>query len=612
MLSAFLAVPASAQAAPFIYVANVCSGAVSQYGAGSGGLLGPLSPPSVATASSLSGIGISPNGQSAYVGVGDVGADGFGPGVVQYAIGADGTLTPKSSAYAVSAGVPVVSPDGKSVYVPNGGQILQFDVGQGGGLTPKSPGFVSAPLEGGPLAISPDGRTLYAGGGPGNGTGVVYQFQVGSGGRLAPMSPPYLSLAKQALGISISPDGKSFYAVGTDAYTDANTIYQFDVGSSGSLTAKSSPTVSAGSGLGGGLVVSPDGKSVYLATFDTIFQFDAGGGGDLIPKAPPSVPADHPVDLAIAADGGSLYATGGVLGTCSDGVPGSVLQYSVGGGGLLTAKSPAAVPAGVGPEDIAVTPLPRVHSTSTSVSCSPSTFAPGDATVCRVTVTDTASAGPSTPTGTVSFINSGAGAFLGSPCTLLGSGSSATCAVFFTSFPRGGRIIAADYGGDATHSASRAITGVTVAVPASTEGCLVFGHGRITEASGDNASFRGLAAATPPRGVEFYRDNGPASAFRLTSTSADAVICTDDATKASVFGSAKINGAGSVEYRIDVQLTAWEWGKDTYRIRLSDGYDSGAQKIRHGDVDIRIHGSEHHHHDANANHDKPGTSPDGG
>ena len=45
-----------------------------------------------------------------------------------------------------------------------------------------------------------------------------------------------------------------------------------------------------------------------------------------------------------------------------------------------------------------------------------------------------------------------------------------------------------------------------------------------------------------------------------------------------MFGRAKLNGTSSVEYRIDIQLAAWEHGKDTYRIRLSNGYDSGAQR----------------------------------
>jgi hypothetical protein len=56
----------------------------------------------------------------------------------------------------------------------------------------------------------------------------------------------------------------------------------------------------------------------------------------------------------------------------------------------------------------------------------------------------------------------------------------------------------------------------------------------------------------------------------------------------------------SVEYRVDIQLAAWKNGTDTYRIRLDTGYDSGAQAIRHGDLTVRLRGSEHQHTDANA------------
>jgi lysophospholipase L1-like esterase len=251
------------------------------------------------------------------------------------------------------------------------------------------------------------------------------------------------------------------------------------------------------------------------------------------------------------------------------------------------------------------------HSTSTSVRCSPFTFAPGDATVCTTTVTDTASSGQSTPTGTVSFTHTGAGSVYGSPCTLKGSGGSASCAVFFTSFPRGGQAITASYGGDATHTASVGRTLIAVVLPASRKGCLVFGHGRITAANGDQASFRGLVFAKPSAGAEFYRDNGPAKSLWLRSLSVDAVTCSTDASRASVFGKAKLNGTGSVEYRIDIQVAAWERGKDTYRIRLSNGYDSGAQQIHHGDVDIHLRHKDHHHHDANAHQTQAGPR-DGG
>jgi hypothetical protein len=254
---------------------------------------------------------------------------------------------------------------------------------------------------------------------------------------------------------------------------------------------------------------------------------------------------------------------------------------------------------------------PPKHSTSTGVSCSPLVFAPGDATVCTATVTDTAKGGQSTPTGTVSFSSSGADSFGGNPCTLSGSGASASCVVVFSSLPLGGRVITASYGGDSTHESSTGMTLVAVEVPASSDGCVVFGHGRITAADRDRASFRGVAVASPSRGAEFYRDNGPANVFRLVSTSVDAVTCSADATQASVFGRAKLNGAGSVEYRIDVHLAAWEWGKDTYRIRLSNGYDSGAQPIRHGDLDIRLRDRDHQHRDPNANQSRTGQQ-DGG
>jgi hypothetical protein len=188
-------------------------------------------------------------------------------------------------------------------------------------------------------------------------------------------------------------------------------------------------------------------------------------------------------------------------------------------------------------------------------------FAPGGATVCSATVTDTARTGQSTPTGTVSFTHSGAGSLYGSPCRLSGSGPAASCSVFFASFPLGGQAITASYGGDATHDTSAGSTLVAVVLPESTNGCLVFGHGQLTAANGDQASFLGLAFAKPPVGAQWYRDNGPANPFRLASTSVDAVTCTPDASQASVFGKAKLNGTASVEYRIDIQLTAWEHGK---------------------------------------------------
>ena len=55
---------------------------------------------------------------------------------------------------------------------------------------------------------------------------------------------------------------------------------------------------------------------------------------------------------------------------------------------------------------------------------------------------------------------------------------------------------------------------------------------------------------------------------------------------ASIFGTATIDGAGSFDYRIDVKDLGEPGTSDTYRIRLSNGYDSGEQVISGGNIQI--------------------------
>jgi hypothetical protein len=279
--------------------------------------------------------------------------------------------------------------------------------------------------------------------------------------------------------------------------------------------------------------------------------------------------------------GGGLFGGGG-------GGGGSPVGGGAGGGGGSNL-----VPAG-GSQSIDTAGSPMVlisyaaaRATATRLSCWPSRFAPGDATVCAVRVTDTAGSGQSTPTGIVGFASSGPGRFFGHSCRLSGSGGSAGCVVVFTSLVPGGQALTAWYGGDAAHTPSAGGTSVAVTVPASTAGCVVFGHGRITTGDADRASFWSQAAA-PTLGAEFYRDTGPASPLRVVSTSVAAVTCTVRDARASIFGTAKLDGRALTEYRIDLQLTRRGRTAGTYRIRLSSGYDSGIRPIRHSTLTIRV------------------------
>jgi hypothetical protein len=135
--------------------------------------------------------------------------------------------------------------------------------------------------------------------------------------------------------------------------------------------------------------------------------------------------------------------------------------------------------------------------------------------------------------------------------------------------------------------------------PAPSE-CSLGGHGRITTARGDQASFRGLAATPPPRGAELYVDTGPTEALHLTSVSVEKMTCAADASRATIAGRGTVRGSGSVRYLIELRLAPGAPGGDSFRLTLSNGYDSGAQPMRHASVDIHYGAAARGHHDANA------------
>jgi len=125
-------------------------------------------------------------------------------------------------------------------------------------------------------------------------------------------------------------------------------------------------------------------------------------------------------------------------------------------------------------------------------------------------------------------------------------------------------------------------------LPSSTPGCKVTYGGRIQAANGDKATFGGNAKATGLRGEEEYQDHGAAADLNVHSLNVLAVVCSADGKSASIFGKATVNGSGSFDYRIDVTDNAEPGaGTDTYRIRLSNGYDSGTQVRNLGSREAR-------------------------
>jgi hypothetical protein len=130
----------------------------------------------------------------------------------------------------------------------------------------------------------------------------------------------------------------------------------------------------------------------------------------------------------------------------------------------------------------------------------------------------------------------------------------------------------------------------TWVLPPSTEGCKVTYGGRITAANGDKATFGGNAMVpdSGARGEEEYQDHGPISLMNVHSIAVDVVTCSPDGTSATIFGTATLDGAGAFAFRIDLKDLGEPGTSDTYRVRLSNGYDSGTQVLNRGNVQIHF------------------------
>jgi hypothetical protein len=105
------------------------------------------------------------------------------------------------------------------------------------------------------------------------------------------------------------------------------------------------------------------------------------------------------------------------------------------------------------------------HTTTTGVTCTPSSVAVNLPTTCTASVSDISSSAKITPTGTVRFVDIDAeGGFSGGASCSLNAGATtgqASCSVTYTPSATGSRRISAGYGSDRTDAASSGTTTVT-------------------------------------------------------------------------------------------------------------------------------------------------------
>ena len=269
-----------------------------------------------------------------------------------------------------------------SVYVTNvasPGIVRGFDYGSAGLLIPMAPASVGAANDTRHVAVTPDGRHLYATGVDGSGNGAVSIYDLSPSGVPSPNPGSPAAAGSGPFGLVVAPDGRSLYVANAG---DPETVSQYDITPSGGLIPKSpaevplpgvgsrqmvlspdgrhayvmhqfsgisqwsideagrltpkTPHVVGSQTLTQGLAITPDGRSLYLpvAAENVIYQYDITADGTLAPKVPPTVPGSGQQYIAIAPDGRSVY-----VGNNNS----SVNQFDVGSGGALVPKAPAFV-----------------------------------------------------------------------------------------------------------------------------------------------------------------------------------------------------------------------------------------------------------------------------
>jgi DNA-binding beta-propeller fold protein YncE len=198
-----------------------------------------------------------------------------------------------------------VSRDGKNVYVTQYGTgtvaQLSRDVDTGK-LTAMAPATVAT--KGGPTAIceSPDGAFVYI-------TNAGYDnismyARNTSTGALTPLSTQTAASAVTPMGIAMSPDGLHVYVACRNA---AGTAYvqQYSRNASTGLLTSLGTIALAASAEAHGIVITPDGKYVFVGTFGQpgrVYAFTRDAGTGLLAANA------EPAWLAVSPEGTHLYA----------------------------------------------------------------------------------------------------------------------------------------------------------------------------------------------------------------------------------------------------------------------------------------------------------------
>ena len=343
----------------YAYVVNQydAPGTVSQLTMGPNGALTALTPATINCEYDPNRLAVDPSGKYVYVTNLKGGASNTGGSISQYTIdqttGALAAMTPAVVAAGGGSTDIAVHPSGKWAYAVSsknpGAAVVQYTIGAGGTLTQASSALTTYVFPNF-LAIHPSGKYLYVT----IQNGTVDQFTIDqTTGALSAMSPAsvnFTGAGTTTFAITVDPSGK--YAYVTDYYTGA--ISEYTIGATTGALAPLATTTVAGSVLyAAWITVDPSGKYAYAANpgdkSTAISQYTIGANGVLTAMSPASVAATSPgTNVQVDASGKYLYMTSGN----GAGATNIVTQYLIGANGTLSPMNPATVYVGYGPNAI--------------------------------------------------------------------------------------------------------------------------------------------------------------------------------------------------------------------------------------------------------------------
>jgi hypothetical protein len=334
-----------------------------------------------------------------------------------------------------------ITPDGKDVVLASGAPYYQ-EVFQVSDLSAVE----TYPTTNYPTSVSIAGDGTVAAGtccgyaADGSGTNEIFMFAPGSTTPENTIRFGYVQLAND--GAALTPDGSLLFAVTLASVPMLNIIpnpEQPAPNPTSTVVSCSPGTVAIGQVASCTATVTDTAASGATTPTGTVTFTSDGSGGSF---------SSNSCALSPANSGGqascSVSYTPGQAGSGTETITGTY-----GGDSAHTASS--------GQDTITVT----LRATTTALTCEK---AIPILDKCTATVSDTSPGSATTPTGTISFTSSGHGVFSATQCTLSGSGTSASCTVYYATaagISMKGQTITASYGGDSTHQSSAGSTTLT-------------------------------------------------------------------------------------------------------------------------------------------------------